>query len=200
MDISLGLLNHAVNQLKAARNVRLALNADFEDATGAAFIGEQLNELGERTPTMFCLVGNTFGNLDVGERNFISVMRGLMRDDDLLLFDTSVQGESWSVDGDNRMRPHEEGRPFKEFIASALSWLTSQNADTILNDYQQRIAAEVQPHLSDVPDTPTIVISDRDTNRHLLRFRRFRDRPTDRMAQIVGKSQSCESQYYAAGT
>ena len=90
VDLSDGLLLNAVNQL-ADHGIRVPLGilADFEEHF--PYVARQVKGRA-RSPALYGLFGNTFGNLDGGEASFVGAVRdALAPGEDELLIDVTVR-------------------------------------------------------------------------------------------------------------
>ena len=171
VDICDALLLRAVHLLTRQVRVPLGILADFED--GMSFIHQQLDDYAT-PPKLFSLLGNTFGNLDRRERNFLSRVGQRMRPGEYLLFDVSLAGPQWTIEHDRRGNHASFGPEYRRFIAQGIARHSGNRdpVDAIAIAFDTRVKFE--EGLSDVDDAKCINIVDTPTARVVLPIRRYR--------------------------
>lgn len=179
VDISHGLLTCAIHKLKKEISIPLAIQGDFEE--GQAFIFEQIKEVAKEiehvpySPRLFTLLGSTFGNLDEREGQFIINLKGRLHQGDYLLFDFGIKGKDWSFEKDYRSQLENFPKTFIKFLCSGLAYRLGVLPDFLIKDFSDRIICS---HLrgkraSDIKNTDTVCISDKDSQLNIIKFRRY---------------------------
>ena len=135
VDISDSLLQNAMLQLTSIARIRIGILGDFEDRF--AFIENQVNRH-VRRPALLFLTGNTLGNIDGSEREFLNRIRLMMTGDDYLLFDVSVAGPKWTREIDPRANHAGYPNSYRTFFARGISLKTGEPIDTIVASFEER--------------------------------------------------------------
>jgi len=141
VDISDGLLQRAIKVVGEEVNVPIGILGDFEDRT--AFIGRQLRRH-TVSSRLFSLLGNTLGNLDAGEHNFVENTRNLMGQEDFLLIEVSIIGPNWSKAKDQRLRHESYNEGYRRFICHGIARRTGESVESIFKDFEKRVSFEVE--------------------------------------------------------
>lgn len=168
IDISEGLLQRAIDKVSDGVRVPVGVLTDFEERLG--FIERQLAQHAVQ-PMLFAILGNTFGNLDMRERNFLQSMQALMDADDRLLMDVCVKGPKWAPDANRRSRPAQYSPGERRWLATGLARQCGESIEKLVEEFEDRIV--FSDGLSDVPGTYRKNIQDRQTKRICYTFRRY---------------------------
>jgi hypothetical protein len=139
IDISDCLLQNAMLRLKPNARIRIGIVGDFEDRF--EFIENQIHQHARR-PALFFLSGNTLGNIDGSEREFLSRIHRMMLDEDYLLFDVSTAGPKWSLDRDPRANHAGYPNSYRRFFSRGISLKTGEPIEDIMNSFEQRFTFE----------------------------------------------------------
>jgi len=168
VDISDGLLQVAVNTLSNQVRVPVGILCDFEDRLN--FIQRQLRVY-SIPPTLFCLLGNTLGDLDQYEGTFVSTLSTMMRPDDHFLLDISLAGPKWSREKDRRSSPKGFGPAYRRFIATGIARRTYESEESIVERFEQRL--QIRDGDSDVPNTHSLALYDMVSDRRVCTILRY---------------------------
>jgi hypothetical protein len=168
VDISDGLLHHAFKVLSGQVHVPVGILGDFEDHLN--FVATQIGAHGVR-PFLFTLLGNTLGNLDRYERNFLDTIETVMRAGDYLLLDVSLAGPQWTRDLDRRSNHASYGPGHRRFIATGISRRSGDSIESVVLDFEHRIRFD--DGASDVRNTRRIGRVDTRSGRLISAIRRY---------------------------
>jgi len=168
VDISDGLLQYAMSQVRGVAHVPIGILSDFEDR--APFIAKKLREYAG-FPRLFSILGNTFGNLDKGEHNFIANVRTWMGADDFLLVDACVKGPCWSPESGRRssMDSYCEGE--RRWLATGVSRRTGEAIDKVVREFSIRMS--IRNGKGDVPETYNKLLFDTYSKNAIFTLRRY---------------------------
>jgi Histidine-specific methyltransferase, SAM-dependent len=153
VDISDGLLQRSVYKLSEKVRVPLGILSDFEDRLD--FIVRQINR-NSSGPRLYTMLGNTFGNLDKKEYNFLSNLHSLMNVGDYFLLDVTIKGPKWGEDKDKRIEHISYQDGYRRFIANGVYRKYKNSADTTAKDFENLITFRIENKSSDVPKTSAI--------------------------------------------
>lgn len=173
VDISIPLLRGAVRRLGGAVVVPLAVLGDFED--GFPFIAHQALASAEG-PHLYCLLGNTLGNLDVGEQAFLNGASSALCPGDCLMLSVSTTGENWEASREPLFRAAGYPPVVQHFIlAGTAAGVTGASGGPTGADLDFSSRVQLARGRSDVPRTAAAVdVIDRVTERPIFRIRRYR--------------------------
>jgi hypothetical protein len=124
-------------------------------------------------PTVFSLIGGTFGNLNRAGAPFLNNLLQIMLPGDALLLDLPLAGPAWSAAADPRMDKAAYTEPFRRFLANGVARRDSKAAlagDPSWFDRRIQCISEASPA---VAGAQRIRIVDVPTAQVLLQFHRY---------------------------
>ena len=163
VDISEEMLVNSFNELRQVADVPFGIMTDFEE--GFPFLQEYLREV--RGRKLFSMLGNTLGNLDQTERDFLNNIRGIMSPDDLLMLEVSTTSGQKSVD--NAQSP--KSQALRKFYAYGLSAKTKEKIEDIVMKYDTRIKRVSEA--SGFEPATAFKIFDNKTSHVIIKVRRY---------------------------
>jgi len=161
VDLSSGLLKATIAHLESVVEIPVALQCDFE--TDHRFLRGALRPYAP-CPRLFCLLGGTLGNLDLGEASFFQGLREVLDQGDYFLLDVPLAGPGWSAADEPRLKPQAYTTAFRRFLGVA--------PDAA---FEQQVA--LTQHRDEQTGAEVITVSQRAAERPLLLFRRYRWQP-----------------------
>lgn len=173
VDISHGLLSHAVWRLMGSHAIPMGIVGDFEE--GLSFIFQTMlgtDDTVVRPSMLVTMFGGTFANLDGLEGRFIGQLKARLEKDDYILLDAPIKLDQWSVETDPRADTSAYSKEMQEFIGAGLADRLGVPDQSILDAFGSRVRAACT-ETSDVPGTTSIEIVDMESKQLLLRFRRY---------------------------
>jgi Histidine-specific methyltransferase, SAM-dependent len=153
IDISQSLLTRAATLLSDVAQVSASLLCDFESRF--AFISEYVAAHTEG-PRMFALLGNTLGNLDLGERAFVETLREALGCGDSFLLSVAAKGPDWSAEKEPNLFPTRFPLPVQQLLGGTSA-----------------TALESRPGKSDVPHANAVEVVNAETGSHIITVRRY---------------------------
>jgi hypothetical protein len=161
VDISDGLLLRAVTFMQKKARVPVGILGDFEE--GFSFIQQALQRYTIQ-PLLLALLGNTLGNLDRLESNFLSNVRLMLKKGDYLLLDISLASANWRLDMDSRGQPARYGDGHRRFIANGVAKRHGQTVEAVVRNFSKWIHFSDRTH-SDIPNSKGVNIEFRESSR-----------------------------------
>jgi len=168
VDISEGLLASAMMQLSSVIYVPLGILSDFEER--GQFIASQLDEA-TAGPRLFSMLGNTFGNLDKYEVNFITELREWMGREDWFLLDVCAKGPSWAPNRGRRVSTRDYSRGERRFLATGMAARSGEPIDKIFRAFNRRVVFRTGH--SDVDNTFSKLFKDVESGKPIFTLRRY---------------------------
>ena len=118
LDISIYLLESAIQNLKTYVSIPAGLLCDFEQVPVS--IIHMIADLSKK-PILFSMLGGTVGNLDLGEKHFFETIHNLMGKNDRLLIDVPLAGPAWTAEEDPRYNKTEYTEEFMRFLVHGIT-------------------------------------------------------------------------------
>lgn len=169
VDISEALLERAYSRLFGHCRLSVGILSDFEERL--PFIQGRLDHHGRR-PFLVGLLGNTLGNLDRYELDFLQQIARWLQRGDCMLLEVTIASERWRVPTNLDLDEETHSDALRRFYAQGIARQTATSPDTLLQHYDERVAfSEGQ---SDVPDAASVEIFDRQTRARAINIRRYR--------------------------
>lgn len=168
VDISEGLLHNAFTTLNDKTYIPVGILSDFEDRL--KFIFDRINLYG-KPPYLVGLLGNTLGNLDGYELEFLKELHKRMKPGDQLMLETAVAADDWSLAVDPHADVAHHSPLARRFHANGLSRQLQIAPEVIIENYEKRIIVRLGK--SDVPKTAALEIVDKQTNKLVMSLRRY---------------------------
>ena len=168
IDISEGLLQYAFKKLSPFAYVPVGILSDFEERL--SFIFKRLESYASH-PFLVGMLGNTLGNLDRFERDFLQQMNNWLKRGDLLLLEATITKPGWTLEDDLEASSYKHSENIRKFYSRGIAWQLDIPAEEILNDYDSRI--KLRPGLSDVPETISLDVIDEKTATKAISIRKY---------------------------
>jgi hypothetical protein len=163
VDLSDGLLWVAIRSLSERIRVPIGLLADFE--ANFKFVTQRVREY-SKGPYLYGMFGNTFGNLDRVERDFIGQMRDYLAPEDELIMDVSVVKSGKATNGNLWKSPGK-----KRFFAHGAARLLGTSAEDVLENFRDII--KVKRTVTNNPIAHTQLLTVSANRRPFARVRRY---------------------------
>lgn len=164
VDISDGLLSYAYERVAQHVRVPVGLLTDFEERLN--FVIHHAHRYGS-PPYFYGLFGNTFGNLDLNENNFVEGLRTCLGPDDCLMMEVAVlQEERTDLD----LRKMGDGA--RSFFAKGAARILNLRYTDVLKRFDEIVHVDVdqRDRRSDVANTKRIELSALDVDGKLRMF------------------------------
>jgi len=170
VDISDGLLKHSINSIHEDYYVPIGVFGDFEDSLD--FIKRQL-DIYARSPKLFGLIGNTLGNLDKSEQDFIEGLRWCMEPEDRLLLEVRIKGKNWQWEKDGNTNHESYNNKWRYFIATGIARRENIPIEEIVENFEDYV--EFERGDSDVPKSTesSVRICNSNTKKLVLNIRTY---------------------------
>lgn len=155
VDISLALLTHTIGRLpQRLPRIRPILNvipfhADFEDRLDEVL--QKITSVRTSAPALLALMGNTLGNLERGETDFLSKVCAWMHDNDRLLFEIASRRPDVPAAADIYSRIQEYPEPLRKLFATPVSKVTELSLHELTENFTHYFEARLSTTMSNVP-------------------------------------------------
>jgi hypothetical protein len=168
VDVSDGLLWAAVNSLSDRIRIPVGLLADFEE--NFKFVSQQVREYA-KGPYLFGLFGNTFGNLDKLEPDFLGQLKLYLAPEDRFMLDVSiVKDDTAAVVGDVDTSDWSFGK--KWFFAHGAARYLDISTAEIVQHFSNLVKVSLTERENPIPGTQLLTVSA--GNKAFARVRRYR--------------------------
>ncbi len=167
VDISDGLLFNAARKISSRVAVPIGILADFEERFD--FVVGNLRDF-VRGPYLYALLGNTFGNLDRSESQFIQGLWNHLDPNDEVIIDVAIQKKDNAVID---VRDLSAGNI--EFLSHGAACHLGVPASEIKANFYERVGFDLVKNGSEIPNTQTFRFFAREgaRRRTCARIRRF---------------------------
>lgn len=171
VDISSGLLNLTLANLKPHVDIPIAILCDFEDKQD--FLAQVLDKYAQ-SPILFSLLGGTIGNFDLGEASFFAKFKQLLKPRNHLLLDVPLAGpsSSWTAESEQRLNIASCSNAFKHFLGEGLCQCNFQReGENIGREWENQIECSLESN--DQIGVKIITLIDQVSKRKILKFRQY---------------------------
>ena len=161
VDINHALLYQALAKMNHEALVPFGLLADFE--RHLPLIKRRLDHH-RVSPALFGMLGNTFGNLDLGEDHFLASLRAFLRPGDYVLLEVAIKQKGWELATDPRAMAQSYPEPYRRLIANGIMHrrgLSQTEYLDIIANFESRL--QITVGFSNVDEATAIVVRDQNT-------------------------------------
>ena len=169
VDISNGLLDLALKNLKPHIDIPVGILCDFEGKQD--FLAQVLDQYAQ-SPILFSLLGGTIGNLDLGEAYFFAKFKQLLQPGNHLLLDIPLAGPSWTAESEPRRNVNLYSDAFQRFLGvGSGQWNSQAEGKGMGREFEKRI--EFSLEYDDQIGAKIITVIDKLSQRRILKFKRY---------------------------
>lgn len=163
VDISLALLTHTIAWLpRRIPRIRpflsvTPLHADFEDQLDGVL--QKIASVPAPRPALLGLMGNTLGNLERGETDFLDKVGNWMRDGDRLLFEVATRRADVPAVNDVYSRIDHYPEPLRKLFATPVSKISDLSLHELTENFAKYFSVRMSTTMSNIPGGYTYTVS-----------------------------------------
>ncbi len=135
IDLNEYLLVRSADKIGKHAEIPIALLTDFEAYLPVV---RPLLDIHRRSPSLFSILGYTFGNLDGLERCFLDRLKAVMRKGDYFLMDFLILPKEWNPDEYHAEAYSEYTESLRRWLCHSVTMRTGESTDNLLRDFEKR--------------------------------------------------------------